>query len=85
MSAASTTNRNKTVVYLSLLAVQVLGATFVELNGLAGFRELVLNPGKQLASTPYDSYGVIAVLCAMQFAYWYRLFRVPIPFHGPKL
>jgi hypothetical protein len=45
----------------------------------------VLSPGEQLASTPYDGNTVVAVLFAMQGAYWYRLLRVAIPFRGPSL
>jgi len=45
----------------------------------------VLNPGEQMASTPYDGNAVIVVLFAMQGAYWYRLRRVAIPFRGRSL
>lgn len=43
------------------------------------------HPGEQMANTPYDSNTVVAVLFAMQGAYWYRLLQVKIPFRGRSL
>jgi hypothetical protein len=71
--------------YLLLFAVQMFGADFVVWDGLPAFQQLVLNPGQQVVITRYDGLGIIAVLCVMQFAYWYRYLRVAIPFRGPNL
>jgi hypothetical protein len=76
---------NKTATYLLLFVVQMLGADFVVWDAVPAFKQLVLNPGEQVVSTRYDGLGIIAVLCVMQFAFWYRCTRVAIPFRGPSL
>jgi hypothetical protein len=73
------------VTYLLLFAIQMFGSDFIVWKGLPTFRQLVLSPGEQPASTPYDGNMVVAVLIAMQAAYWYRLLRVPVPFRGASL
>jgi hypothetical protein len=73
------------LTYLLLFAVQMFGSDFLVWKSLPAFRELLLNPGEQLANTPYDNNAVVAVLFAMQGAYWYRLRRVAIPFRGPNV
>src|ERR1700676_2566401 len=78
-------DRLRTVTYLVLFAVQMFGSDFIVWQDLSAFRQLVLSPGEQPASTPYDGNTVLAVLFAMQAAYWYRLLRVAIPFRGPSL
>jgi hypothetical protein len=85
MNTGSAGKPPKTSTYLLLCAVQMFGADFVVWDGLPAFKQLVLNPGEQLYSTRYDGFGIVAVLCLMQFAYWYRYLRVAIPFRGPKL
>jgi hypothetical protein len=82
MNTGSAGEPPKPATYLLLLAVQMFGADFVVWDGL---QQLILNPGDQLVSTPYDSNAVVAVLFVMQGAYWYRCTRVAIPFRGPKL
>jgi hypothetical protein len=84
MNTASTGNRERTIIYLVLLALQVGGAAFVEYNASPAFRELILHPGQQVVSVPYDSYAVLVVLIAMQCGYWYRLNRLPIPFRRSR-
>jgi hypothetical protein len=73
------------VVYLLLLAVQIIGAVFVMWNALPEFRQLVLNPGDQAPYDPYEDSSTIGALLVMQVAYWYRLLRIPIPFRGSSL
>jgi hypothetical protein len=73
------------VIYLVLFAVQACGAAFVICNDLPGYTQLVQSPGQQLADVPYDNYEMIAILAAMQTAYWYRFRCLAIPFAGPKL
>ena len=77
--------RLRTVTYLLLFAIQMFGSDFIVWQDLPAFRQLVLSPGEQQASTAYDGNTVLAVLFAMQAAYWYRLLRVAIPFRGPSL
>ena len=76
---------NERLTYLLLFAIQLFGSDFIVWKGLPAFTQLALNPGEQLGSTPYDSNTVVAVLLAMQGAYWYRLLRVAIPFRGPSV
>ena len=78
-------DRLRTVTYLVLFAVQMFGSDFIVWQDLPAFRQLVLSPGEQPVNTPYDGNTVLAVLFAMQAAYWYRLLRVAIPFRGPSL
>jgi hypothetical protein len=78
-------DRLRVVTYLLLFAVQMFGSDFIVWQDLPAFRQLVLSPGEQPASTPYDGNTVLAVLFAMQAAYWYRLQRVASPFRGPSL
>jgi hypothetical protein len=85
MNTGSAGEPIKTATYLLLFAVQMFGADFVVWDGLPAFQQLVLNPGQQVVITRYDGLGIIAVLCVMQFAYWYRYLRVAIPFRGPNL
>jgi hypothetical protein len=72
MKTGSAGEPPKTATYLLLCAVQMFGADFVVWDGLPAF-------------TRYDGLGIIAILCVMQFAYWYRYLRVAIPFRGPNL
>jgi hypothetical protein len=85
MKLESGNKRLKIVTYLLLFAIQMFGSDFIVWQGLPAFRELVLSPGEQMANTPYDGSTVVAVIFAMQGAYWYRLLRVAIPFRGPSL
>jgi hypothetical protein len=78
-------DRLKLPTYLLLFAVQMFGSDFFVWQDLPAFRQLVLSPGEQPASTPYDGNTVLAVLFAMQTAYWYRLLRVAIPFRDQSL
>jgi hypothetical protein len=77
--------RLRITAYLLLFAIQMFGSDFIVWQSLPAFRQLLLSPGEQPASTPYDGNAVVAVLLTMQAAYWYRLLRVPIPFRGSSL
>ena len=85
MKRESGYDRLRMVTYLLLFAVQMFGSDFIVWQDLPAFRQLVLSPGEQPANTPYDGSTVVAVLLAMQAAYWYRLMRVAIPFRRPSL
>jgi hypothetical protein len=78
-------DRPRTVAYLLLLAAQIIGAVFVMWNALPAFGQLVLNPGNQPPSRPYEDASTIGILLVMQATYWYRLLRIPIPFQGSSL
>ena len=71
--------------YVSLLAVQIAGALVLVWKELPAFNQLLSNPGRQLPFLPYDDLTTAGILLVMQFAYWYRLRCVPIPFHGSNL
>jgi hypothetical protein len=75
-------HRSQVVVYLLLLAAQVVGSMFVMWNELPAFKQLLTNPGKQLLYEPQEYFQVTGSFFVMQAAYWYRLWRVPIPFQG---
>jgi hypothetical protein len=85
MKQESVNKRLGIVTYLLLFAIQMFGSDFIVWQDLPAFRQLVLSPGEQPANTPYDGSTVVAVLLAMQAAYWYRLVRVAIPFRRPNL
>jgi hypothetical protein len=74
----------RVATYLSLLAVQIIGAVFFIWKELPAFNQLLHSPGEQLAYVPYDDLTTLGILLAMQAAYWYRLRRIPIPFQGPN-
>ncbi len=76
--------RSGVLVYVLTMAVQFFGSEFIVWEGLPAFRELVLAPGQQPASTPYDGNLMFLVLLLMQAVYWYRLFRVTIPVKGGR-
>jgi hypothetical protein len=84
MNTGSAGEPTKAATYLLLFAVQMFGADFVIWDALPAFKQLILNPGEQVVSTRYDGPSIIAVLCVMQIAYWYRYMHVAIPFRGPK-
>lgn len=49
---------------------------------LPDFRQLALNPGTQLPYLRTDDFAGLITLVSMQAAYWYRWYRVPIPFRS---
>jgi hypothetical protein len=85
MNANSESGRRRVIAYISLLAVQIIGALVFVWKELPSFNQLLVNPGQQLPFLPYDDLTTAGVLLVMQIAYWYRLRHVPIPFQGPNL
>ncbi len=73
------------LTYVLLMAVQLFGSDFIVWKGLPAFRELVLAPGQQPATTPYDDNLTLPIILLMQAVYWYRLLKVAIPFTGRRL
>ena len=85
MNGNSDKGSPRVAAYVSLLALQATGAIFFIWKELPAFKQLLLSPGVQPPSIPYDDWTTLGALLAMQIAYWYRLRRVPIPFQAPKL
>ena len=79
---SSMTKLKPRAFFLVLLLIQLTGTLFIILEGLPEFRHLVAHPGEQLHYTRYDNPATPVMIIAMQVAYWYRLWRVPIPFQG---
>jgi hypothetical protein len=73
------------MIYSLLFAIQLSGAVSLIRDLLPSFREVLLNPGQQPSSSPFDDYAMLAVLLSMQAAYWYRVLRVPIPYRGQRV
>jgi hypothetical protein len=77
--------RPKAKLYLVLFAVQMLGAITFVWQELPEFRQVAVDPGKQL---PYDVPSdliTVGVLLVMQIAFWYRQRHVAIPFRRPNM
>jgi hypothetical protein len=85
MNGNSDKGSPRVAAYVSLLALQVTGAIFFIWKELPAFKQLLLSPGVQPPSIPYDDWTTLGALLAMQVAYWYRLRRIPIPFHRSNL
>jgi hypothetical protein len=85
MNMNSESDQPAAAAYLLLLAVQIIGASFVIWLALPSFRQIVLNPGDQIPSNPYEDFSTIGTLLVMQAAYWYRPLRIPIPFLGSSV
>ena len=71
--------------YVLLLVMQIAGALVLVWKELPEFNQLLSHPGQQIPFVPYDDLTTAGILLVMQFAYWYRLRCVPIPFHGSNL
>ena len=72
--------RPKTAIYLLLLAIQVLGAIAFVWQELPEFRQVLTNPGEQLAKDASSDLTTAGILLVMQVSFWVRLLRIPIPF-----
>ena len=70
----------QTALYLLLLAIQIAGAIAFVWQQLPEFRQVVTNPGEQLARDAASGLTMAAILFVMQVAFWVRLLRVAIPF-----
>jgi hypothetical protein len=75
----------KAVIYLCVLAIQIIGAILFVWQQLPEFRQIAVNPGNQL---PYDTFSdlkTVGVLLVMQVSFWCRLLYIPIPFRRPNM
>jgi len=77
--------RARTMIYLSLLAIQIAGALVFVWQQLPEFRQVVTSPGEQLPKDASSDLMMAAVLLVMQAAFWVRLLRIPIPFRRPNV
>lgn len=87
MGRSVTTNneRSQKVVYLFLLAAQIVGVILLVWQGLPAFRQVLLNPGEQPSNQAYPELAMLAVSVGMQVSYWYRLLNIPIPFQRSNI
>jgi hypothetical protein len=84
MTVVSNVDRHARVVYLLLMTVQFVGTNLIVWHELPIFRQLLLHPGEVVAE-PYDPWLMTMAIAAAQCAYWYRLYKVPIPFKSPNV
>jgi hypothetical protein len=79
MTVAAAPEQRGKIVYLLLLAIQFVSEIVIIWEALPVFRQLLRRPD-QVMTTPYNTWIVLAAIAAAQAAYWYRLYRVAIPF-----
>jgi hypothetical protein len=77
--------RPKTIAYLLLLAIQIVGAITFICQELPEFGKLLRNPGQQLPEDAYSDLVTVGIFCVMQISFWCRLLYVPIPFRRSNL
>jgi hypothetical protein len=75
----------RTAIYLLLLAIQIVGAIAFVWQELPEFRQVLTNPGEQLAKDASSDLMTAGILFAMQISFWIRLLRIPIPFRRPNV
>jgi hypothetical protein len=80
----TTNERSQRAAYFFLLGLQVFGAIVFILQELPDFRQVVLDPGKQLPKDVRSDLMMVAVFSGMQIAFWFRLLHVPIPTQRPN-
>ena len=76
---------SKTAIYLLLLAIQIGGAIAFVWQELPEFRQVLTNPGEQLAKDTHSELMTAGILLVMQISFWVRLLRIPIPFRRPNV
>jgi hypothetical protein len=77
--------RSKTAVYLLLLAIQIAGAIAFVWQQLPEFKQVLNNPGEQLAKDASSDLMAAGIFFVMQVAFWVRVMRIPIPFRRPNV
>ncbi len=77
--------RQQKVIYLFLLATQIVGALILVWHELPVFRQVVLNPGVQPSNEANFELATFAVSLWMQISYWCRLLYIPIPSRRPNI
>ena len=85
MIRPASANRHPRTAYLASLLVQIAGAGCIVWTALPIFLTLADRPGDQI-SRHMDDYIILCLsILVMQFAYWYGLFRIPVPFARPNI
>jgi DMSO/TMAO reductase YedYZ heme-binding membrane subunit len=79
------TEHSNAAIYLILLAIQVFGTIALVWQALPEFRQIVVNPGEQLAYNTSADLITLGILFVMQISFWYRLLYIPIPFRRPNV
>ena len=67
-------------LYLLLLAIQIVGAITFVWQQLPEFRQIAVNPGRQLPRDTIADLVTVGVLCVMQISFWYRVPMLPSRF-----
>ena len=62
-----------------------LGAITFVWQQLPEFRQIVVNPGEQLAHDTFSDLATVGILFVMQISFWCRLLYIPIPFRRPNM
>jgi hypothetical protein len=75
----------KTKLYLLLLAIQIAGALAFICRELPEFKQILLNPGKQLPRDAFDDLTAIGIFVLMQITFWCRQWYAPIPFRRQSI
>jgi hypothetical protein len=81
----TSTEPQRTHLYLLLLSIQGVGAVFLIWQQLPEFRQVLVHPGEQISHDGLSDFMTLAILCVMQFAFWHRVRNITIPFRQPKL
>jgi len=80
-----TSEPRKPGAYLLLLSLQILGALIFIWQALPEFRQVAINPGRQLPRDGLSDLISVVVLCVMQISFWCRVLFIPIPFRQPHI
>ena len=72
-------------IYLSLLAIQIVGAISFVWQELPEFTQVLTHPGEQLPKDASSDLMTAGILFVMQVSFWVRLLRIPIPFRHPNV
>jgi hypothetical protein len=62
-----------------------LGAITFVWQQLPEFKQIAVNPGKQLPQDTLSDLVTVGILCAMQISFWYRVLCIPIPFRHANI
>ena len=80
-----TSEPRKRGIYLLLLSLQILGAIVFIWQALPEFRQVAINPGRQLPRDGVSDVISVVTLCVMQISFWCRVRFIPIPFRQPHI
>jgi hypothetical protein len=69
----------KASTYFFLLVLQIFGALIFTWQELPDFRQVAIDPGKQLPKDIFSDLVMVGVFLMMQISFWCRVLYVPIP------